>query len=251
MIAALKSEFRKLLTVRSTYFIVLITLGIVALFAGFGNGYQADPQHLSNPGLLVSESANGILFVGIILALVGLLLLAHEYRYNTILYTITSSNSRAKSLLAKIIAVTVFAVIASVMVTFFSPLCTIIGTHLAGKHMVAQTFPVWHVLWQCLCVGLGYAMYAFIITAIVRSQVGAIVTFLLVPLIGEHIIMAIFSSSYKYLPFNNLQAVVNSDLLRGEATSKISTAHSVATAGIYIVVGLVVSFILFARRDAN
>src|SRR5580700_1947831 len=111
MISSLKAEFRKLLTVRSTYFIVLIVLAIVALFAGLGDGFKASAQDLSKPGVLAGQSANGILFVGVILALVGLLLLAHEYRYNTILYTITSSNSRAKSLLAKIIAVTVFAML--------------------------------------------------------------------------------------------------------------------------------------------
>lgn len=249
MISALKAEFLKLLTVRSTYYTVLAALAIVALFAGFGNGYRIDTQNLHNPGILANETANAIVFGGIILAIVGILLVAYEYRYNTILYTITSSNSRAKSLLAKVIAVTVFAVVVSVIVVFFTPLSTTAGVELAGKHMVSQHFPIWHVLWQCVFVGWGYAMYAFILTAIIRSQVGSIVTFLLVPLIGEHIIMSIFKSGGNYLPFNNLQSVVNS-LLQGGATP-LSTAHGIVVASIYIVVGLLASLILFVRRDAN
>src|SRR5579863_2328529 len=112
MISAIKAEFLKLLTVRSTYFIVLISFAIVALVAGYGNGYRIDSFRLHNPGILANESGNSIIFVGAILALAGLLLLAHEYRYNTILYTLTSSNNRAKSLAAKIVVVSVFAVIA-------------------------------------------------------------------------------------------------------------------------------------------
>lgn len=250
MIPALKAEFRKLLTVRSTYFIVIVSFAIVALVAGYGNGWRAATQQLNNPGLLANEAANSMLFVGIILALAGLLLLANEYRYNTILYTLTSTNNRAKSLLAKLLTITVFAIVVCVCITFFTPICTIVGAHLAGKNLVPQTFPIWQVVRQCLFVGWGYAMYAFILTAIIRSQVGSIVTFLLVPLIGEHIIIAIFKSSGNYLPFNNLQAVVNSVLEKGNQSS-ISVAHGATVACIYIAVGLVASFILFSRRDAN
>lgn len=250
MIPAIKAEFLKLLTVRSTYFTVLAALAIVILFAGFGGGYRIDTQNLHNPATLASESANAILFGGIILALVGLLLFAHEYRYNTILYTLTSSNSRAKSLLAKLVAVTIFAIIVSAALAIFSPFCTIIGIHIANKHLISQTFPVWPVLWRCVFVGWGYAMYAFILTAIIRSQVGSIVTFLLIPLIGEHLIMSIFKNSGKYLPFNNLQSAVNS-LLPGGDTTSISMKHSVTVTCLYIAVGLLISFILFVRRDAN
>lgn len=250
MIATCKAEIFKLLSVSSTYITVALALALVVLSAGFGNGYRANMQNLHNPGILANESANAIIFTGIILAIVGLLLVANEYRYNTVLYMLTRSNNRAKSLLAKVLAVTVFAITVSALVAFFTPLCTIIGAHLAGKHLVPQAYPVGRVVWQCVFVGWGYAMYAFILAAIIRSQVGSIVTFLLIPLIGEHIVMAIFKNSGNYLPFNNLQSVMNSLLLKGDTTS-IGTAHAVIVACIYIFVGLFASFILFVRRDAT
>jgi len=250
MIAALKAELRKLLSVRSTYFIILISLAIVVLFAGFGEGFRADPVRLHDAGMLASESAHAVLFVGLILAIVSLLLVGHEYRYNFIMYTLTATNRRYKVMAAKFVAITLFALLAATLVTFFAPLCSIVGAHLAHKHMVAQHFDVWQVLWRCLAVGWGYAMYAFILAAIIRNQIGAIVTYLVIPLIGENIIVAIFKWIGKYLPFQSLQGVMDG-ILPGERASGVTTAHNMVVAGIYIAVGLLVSTVLFVRRDAN
>ena len=254
MLGTIMAEFRKLLTVRSTYFIVLISLAIVALFAGFGDGYKASAAYIHSPGLLANESASAIVFIGIILALASLLLMGHEYRYNTIMHTLTAVNHRRKVLFAKFVAITLFALTTALIMTFFAPLCTIIGTHLANKHMAAQHFPAWTVLGHTLFVGWGYVMYAFIIVSIIRSQVGSIVTFLIIPLIGENIIGNIFKSTSKYLPFSSLQAVVHTEMLdsaQDTAQQVASTAHNIIVASCYIAVGLLVSYILFIRRDAN
>lgn len=248
MIAALKSEFRKLLSIRSTYVIALISLLLVALFAGFGDGFRANPGSLRSSGLLMSESANAIVFVGLILAFAGLLLLGHEYRYNTIMYTLTINNRRLKVLLAKLVVITGFAILTSLAVAFFSPLCTIVGTHLHGYHIVPQHFDYWSVIWHCVFVGWGYAMYAFILIAILRNQVGSIVTFLLIPLIGENILGHIFKGSSKYFPFTSLQAVAQQHSDRG---ATFSVGHSAEVALCYIVGGLIISAVLFVRRDAN
>src|SRR5579875_3621494 len=118
MIASIKAELRKLLTVRSTYFISIIALIIVILVAGWGNGFRADTSSLRSSSFLASQATNAVLFDGILIAIIGLLLLGHEYRYNTILYTLTSSKSRVKSLLAKVIVVSIFALIASAIIAF-------------------------------------------------------------------------------------------------------------------------------------
>ena len=247
MISAIRSELRKLLSVRSTYVIIIICMGIVGLFAGFGDGFRATPQGLQSPGQLMSESFNAIVFVGLILAFAGLLLMGHEYRYNTIMYTLTISNRRFKVLLAKLAVFTLFAVVTSLLMAFFSPLCTIIGAHLHGYKIGPQHFDYWSVIWRCLFVGWGYAMYAFILVTIMRNQVGSIVTYLLVPLIGENILIHIFKSIDKYMPFTMLQSVAAPDSLGNHTTS----AHAMTVALVYVVVGLVIGTVLFARRDAN
>lgn len=247
MLASIKSEVRKLLSVRSTYVIVLISLVLVGLFAGFGDGFRAEPHSLQNPGLLMNESANAIVFVGLILAFAGLLLVGHEYRYNTIMYSLTITNRRLKMLVAKLIVISVFAIVTGLLVAFFSPLSTIVGAHLHGYQIGPQHFDFWSVIWRCAFVGWGYAMYAFILIAIMRTQVGSIVTFLLVPLIGENIIGHIFKNSSNYLPFTMLQSVAAPGSLGNHTT----TAHAAVVALVYIAVGLVVSAVLFLRRDAN
>lgn len=249
MIPALKSEFRKLLSVRSTYFIVGTSLLIVAFFAGFIGGFRADPADLlHNPGILADNAATSMVFMGLILAFAGLLLAGHEYRYNTIMYTLTVTNRRSKVLFAKIGVITVFAIITSLIVTFLGPFCAILGAHLAGKELGPQVFDVWPIVWRCVFCGWGYAMYAFILMMVLRNQIGAIVTFLLVPLIGENILGLLLKSNVKYLPFNALQSVPAQVSLGNHHSTG---SHGVLTVFVYVGVGLAVSLFLFLKRDAN
>jgi len=247
MLDAIGSEFRKLLTVRSTYVNVTICLLIVALFAGFGSGYHNAASSLQNTQLLANQSADAVVFAGLILAFVGLLLAGHEYRYNTIMYTLTTSNRRLKVLFAKFVVITVFSLVVGLFMTFFSPLCTIIGAHLAGHPIAPQTFDTWHIMWTCLFCVWGYAMYALILLLILRNQIGAIVTFLILPLVGENILMQLFHNIGKNLPFTALQAVLQPTSLGNHTT----TGRQAVVVLIYVAAGLLVSAILFTRRDAN
>jgi ABC-type transport system involved in multi-copper enzyme maturation permease subunit len=247
MIPTLKAEFRKLLSVRSTYSIVIGALLLVVLFAGFIEGFRANPIALRSPSLLAGESTSAIVFVGLILAFAGLLLMGHEYRYNTVMYTLATANRRYKIILAKVIAVSVFAICTSLIVAFFSPLCTIVGAHLHGNSVGPQMFDYWSVIWRCAFCGWGYAIYAFALIAIMRNQVGAIVTFLMVPLIGENILGVLLKNNSKYLPFGALQSVASPAMTARGASS----AHEALIVLVYVAVGLLVGTVLFVRRDAN
>jgi len=249
MLNSVKSEFRKLLSVRSTYAMVLIGIVLIMLFAGFGDGYKASSDSLRSALLLAGDSGSGIALIGLIFAFAGLLLLGHEYRYNTIMYTLVNSPSRLRSFLAKVVVISVFSIVMSVFVVFFAPLCTLIGLHLHGYHLVAQQFDWWQLLWRGVFVGWGYGMFAFILVALLRNQIGAIVTFLLVPLIGENILDHIWSATDKYLPFKNLQAIILNLSQKGSGT--FSTSHAVVVTLVYVVAGLLIGAVLFQKRDAN
>ena len=90
MFASLKAELRKLLTVRSTYIITALAFALVTFYAFYIEGFKADAARLHNPGLLASEVTGAVMTVAIFGALIGVLLMAHEYRYSTIVYTLTS-----------------------------------------------------------------------------------------------------------------------------------------------------------------
>src|SRR5256885_8959719 len=103
MIPALRSEFKKLLSVRSTYVLSLFFLLLISFLAFYVDGFKNVPTETTSAldharaSLFVAgnitQIANVISVAG---GLIGLLLLTHEYRYNTIVYTITASNSRNK-----------------------------------------------------------------------------------------------------------------------------------------------------------
>ena len=252
MLGVIRAEFRKLLTTRATYGIIIGCALIIMFLAGFINGFQAQPMSLQNPALLADQSSGAITFVGLILAIAGLLLVGNEYRYSTIMYSLTAANKRYKVLLAKVVAASVFAFVVSLAVTLFSPFCTIVGAWLQGATIGVQQFDYWSIIWRCMFCGWGYAMYALILVAIMRNQIGAIVVFLLTPLIGENILSLWLKQDTKYLPFNALQTVVIPPSPDQPGVSVTPTVmHAVLTVLAYVVVGLIVAMALFQKRDAN
>src|SRR5258708_7634109 len=115
MIASLKSEFRKLLTVRSTYFITCLVTALVIFIAFYIEGWRLTPVGLRDPNQLTGD-VFGALNLTIFGAIVAILLMTHEYRYNTILYTLTNSNSRTRVLFSKVIVVSAYALLLGVII---------------------------------------------------------------------------------------------------------------------------------------
>lgn len=112
MLAALKSEFRKFLTVRSTYIVTGLIIAAVAFFSIYVFGYQFGIATPDNPRYLYDVIYNVIGIFVTFSAILAILLVTHEYRYNTINYTLTSSRSRVKVLLSKagrVVLINVFA----------------------------------------------------------------------------------------------------------------------------------------------
>jgi ABC-2 type transport system permease protein len=250
MIAALKAEFKKILTLRSTYIIFIACVAITFLFAFYGDGYKADTHSLQDPHKLATEVSNAIMFLSSIGGLVGLLLVTHEYRHNTIIHTLTASNSRSRVFIAKFIAVSLYAIAFSVFMGALSPLFSYLGVHLSGRTLSPQQFSLWSLAGQALFVGWGFMAMAFIIASIIRNQVGAIATVLLAPGPIIAILGLIFRHSQDYLPYNSLNAVFGQGM-GGQAAVKISVSTAMAVSLIYIVLGWLVAWWLFIRRDAT
>ncbi len=240
MIAQIKSEFKKLLTIRSTYVFLLFCLAADILFAFYVEGFRVT-NFVNDPGKLAEQSRSAFQSLGLLIALVGMLLITHEYRYNTIMYTITAARSRAQVFFAKFIVVTVFTVVASLLFAALAPLLTIIGLQIHGTDMVAQSFPYLDILWHGLLFSWAYSIFALIVAFIVRSQVGAIVSFILVPGIGESLLTLLLKDNSKYLPFTSLNQI----------WMKTDTQTTVITVLAYAVVGSLVALLLFQKRDAN
>ncbi|MBW4061753.1 hypothetical protein HJC99_04265 [Candidatus Saccharibacteria bacterium] len=246
MMRTLLAELRKIITLRSTYIILGIMVALVLLFAGFIDGYRATAASLASPDMLSGEVTSAVSVTSVLLALVGLLLFAHEYRYNLIMYTLTSTRSRSQVLLAKILAVTLFVVPMVLFVSALSPLAAYAGAHLRGLHMVHQTFNYWDLLWRNVFFAWAYAMFALVFIALIRNQIGAIIVFFIVPGTVEGILSLLLKGNAKYLPFTSLASV-----LKVGAPGSMSPGHSALVASAYLVVLWIFTWIMFLRRDAN
>lgn len=245
MLPAIKSELRKVLTIRSTYLFLAIVVALTVLLAGFVTGFRAKAAALDThmyQNMLLNVNA-----LSILTAFVGLLLVGHEYRHNTIIYTLASARSRLKVLCAKTIVISVFALLAGGFIALFSILCLKVGATLGGHTLPPQHLNWLSTLGRSIFSAWGYAMYALILALILRNQVGAIAAFLVIPSIGESLLMGLLQEKRVYLPFTALGNVVSNNGI----TSTMSVAGSMAVVLYYVVGGLLVAGILFRRRDAN
>lgn len=247
MIAELKSEFRKLLTVRSTYFVFAIAFALELIFAFWANGYKVDPKALVVPTFLQSQIVEAVSALGLIGAITGVLLVTHEYRYNTIMYTLTTTNRWAKVLSAKIVVITCYALIFTVIMAALSPLLARLGIALHGYHMSPQEFHLGSIVWRVLFYGWGFAMAGLLLSVLIRNQIGSIAALLLFPGLIEQLLGLVLKNNSIYLPFSALDAVLHP----GSGSHVLTTASAAGVVMIYLAVGWLVAFVLFMRRDAN
>jgi ABC-type transport system involved in multi-copper enzyme maturation permease subunit len=249
MMGIIKSELRKIYSVRSTYFILLLGLVAMLIFAfwveGLNPGTKGAPvtDHTKLANLLLDAVSNMAFWGG----LVAMLSLTHEYRYNIITYTLTSSRSRSKSLLAKIVAVSGFAVFFTVFLVVVSTALMYLGLAIKGYHLSPQELHL-NLIWRLLFIGWGQIMMALVLATLIRQQVGAIVGYLVIPTVLEQLLGLLLKDNRVYLPFTALQEIAH---FTDKSVHPLAPARAALVVGIYLIVAWVVAWILFLRRDAT
>jgi ABC-2 type transport system permease protein len=244
MIPALKSELLKIKTVRSTYVLLGLALFIELIAAFWALGYKADGVQLSNPDALANVAVSGMNGLALIGSLVGVLLVTHEYRYNTITYTLTSARSRADSFLAKVLTMTAFSLLFGLIFGLLGPLLALTGMKIHGLHLAAQTFPWWDVIWRVSFTAWGLSMFALIIAFIIRNQVATIITLFLLPTTVQAILGIFLKENSKYLPFNALNTIALK-------TFDLPLIDAAVVVSLWVIGGMIAAWVLFLYRDAN
>ncbi|MCW2763440.1 MAG: hypothetical protein JWR85_3641 [Marmoricola sp.] len=242
MLQQIKSEFQKLLTIRSTYILLASAVAIMAFISFYVMGYRGalplnDSRTLA--GVMVIIVTN----LALLVSLIGVLSVTHEYRYNTIMYTLTASNSRLKVFFAKLVVVSVFTVIVTLALAVLSAVLTYLGAEAKGVTIVPQNIPVWDLLWRIVLFGWGYSMLALIFAFVIRRQVGTIVALIFLPDISGGLLGLLLKENAVYLPFSALNSVLN--------PSPITYTKAALVVAIYLVVGGAIAAYVFKRRDAN
>lgn len=243
---ALKAEFKKLLNVRSTYVITLFVLILIGIISFYANGWRLKGGDLNNPSQLYNDIL-GALHLTIFGAVVAILQMTHEYRYNTIMHTLTSSNSRSRVLLAKIITISCYGLALSLLIGVLTPALTYLGVHAAGHQLVHQTIYYKELIWRGLFFGWAYAVTGLLLAALIRIQSGAIVALFVLPAFIEPLLGQLVNKSAGYLPFAALDQVIGDKTEHG---TQLSPAKAALVFLIYLAVGWVITWYLFLRRDA-
>lgn len=249
MMATLKAEFRKLLSVRSTYIITGLVVALVIFFAFYIEGWRLTGPALHDPTQL-AQAVTGALGTTVFCAIVAILLMTHEYRYNTIMYTLTSSNSRTKVLACKLIAISAYALFISALVGILSPTLVALGVHAHGHTLVPQTLHHGDLIWRSLFYGWGYGMAGLLLATLLRNQVASIAALFVIPDLGEQLLGLLLKHNTVYLPFNALNHVINNGM-SDPHNGQLSPGKAAAVYSAYLIVGWLVAWILFLKRDAN
>lgn len=246
----IKSELRKLLTIRSTYILIFLSFALIILFAFFFEGYKGNtgsPASTLQSTALHEIVANGV-GLGITFAsIIAILFMAHEYRYNLIMYTLTANVRRGKVLMAKMFTILLFGVGYGLLASLLALGSYMAGLSLRGAGLPAQDFSVFAEFGKVIFYSAGYILIGMLIAAIVRSVVAAIAIFLIVPTTVEPLLSLVLKDNSKYLPFTALDSTVGAAM----SPHTLSSGSAIMVSCLYLAVAVIATWLVFSRRDAN
>jgi ABC-2 type transport system permease protein len=270
MSAALRYEWMRIRTIRSTYW-----LSVVAIVFGVGLSFLVsmgvhfsmssdDPPTSADlrgmgAGIATQFAVFGVpYFVAYILAMISVFSWGHEYRHGMIRATLTALNSRTATWLAKLVVTGIWVLAVTALTIFLSLLSGWLWLHGDGIRLL--THGTWMVVGRTLLYVLVFSWLAAAFTALVRNQTAALVLLFLWPLAVETVIAVVFAlvpalrdhqHVTRFLPFDAGARII----------SQIPKAHSAFGYPLSVVGALVIfggltlvalagSFVLFRNRDA-
>lgn len=243
MISLLHAELRKLLTIRSTYVVSMIGLLLIGFLSFYMQGYRwIGPD---------SERFGGLMFhiaelLPTFAAIVAILVMAHEYRHNLIVYTLTIANSRTKVLISKILVILGYTVVFGLVAAAFGAAMCWLGVQLSNDPrnvLGPQTFAWGDIAWRYLYYFGAYALLGLLLTVLFRHVVGAIAFLFIVPGTVEALAGFVLKENAKYLPFSALRDVLS--------PTALSSSQGALLFAAYLLVAWIAAWLLFLRRDAS
>ena len=267
MTDALRYELARIRTIRSTWWLSLLSLvlgiGISTLLAWalhheFSTNGSVDLEEIG-AALATQLSATDQVpsLISFLMAIVGVFAWGHEYRHGMIRASLTAVNPRRSLWVAKYLVVGLWVAVVSLVTMAISALIGQVILH--GYVTVINPTTVRVVGFQTLyAVLLTWLAMAF--TTVTRSQAFALVTMFLWPLLIESLVFLIFNivpqwrddtDLLRFLPFKaggRMSSVLGlADDTFGNPLSPLGA--TIVFGGITVIL-MAVAFALFERRDA-
>jgi ABC-2 type transport system permease protein len=255
---ALRSEFTKIRSVRSTYWTLLVLLVVsVGIGAAISAGTAANWSRMS-PASQASfdptqASVAGLFYLGqLVIVVLGAMTLTAEYSTGMIRTSLTAMPRRAVVYAAKAI---VFAVVALVVtfvaafISFFLGQALLSSTH--DTATLSQPNVLRAVVGSALYVTM-CGLFAFAVGAMLRHTAGAITSVIgvlfVIPILVHLLPQSWYQDIVRWLPDAAGRAL---SVTVGPPPSNLFSAwNQFAVFAIYTAVLLVVGAVLFRKRDA-
>ena len=259
---ALRSEWVKLRTVRSTFWCLLLLAGVSLLFttlAASGSHTEGGSPEFPGDNDLVLESLQGIWFGQIAAAVLAVLVITSEYSTGMIRTTF-AANPRRRSVLAAKTAVVSTVVLTVAAAT--TMVCFQVGQMLFRRNgftyengypavTLADRDALRAVLGSALCLA-ALTVFALGIGAILRHTAGAItvvIAAILVPLIASNFLPDRFDVPLERFSLLGASLAVQQTVQRGDDIPA-SPGAGLLVVGVYGAAAFVVALFLIGRRDA-
>ena len=252
MIDAVRFEWVRIRTVRSTYWLIAAALALnVAVAVSVSYATRDEPVNPELAGAVVTGGGplSPVPFAAVFLAVVGIFATGHEYRYGTVQPTLTTVSRRSILLAAKLVVLGLTAVVVtavSLLVNVFAAL--LVWGEVPGP--MSQALPGYLVL-VLLWTVLGAAL-----AQLFRGVPSALVVIMVVPLIVEQLVISLsfvpaldwLAPAIRFLPFT-----AGRQLVALSTSAEIQFLDRWVSGGVFAVfvaAVLTVAWTLFARRDA-
>lgn len=266
MIAALRYEWVRIATLRSTWWIValsvLVPAGLAALLAA--NVDIADfsgYEDVVTAVVLTQAAVLGFpLLVAYLTSLLGVFAFGHEYRHGMVRATLTAVPRRGPVLVAKVVVTALLVAVVSLVSTLVALL---LGIALGGELIDAGATVTWQVIGGVVGYCTMFALVGLALAAIFRNQIAALVTVLLAPTVLEQVITAVLTIPdaldpveflVRYLPFDaGSQLYKPGDVLNVAdlfGPSPLDPVPGGLVMVAFTAILLAVAYVLFTERDA-
>jgi len=195
MTAALRYEWRRLWSIRSTYWLIGITFGLQLAGTLLAAMATSAVENVFDAAETVSQiitlgAATGLspLFTAYIIAMFGVFCFGHEYRYGMIRATLTAVPDRRAVFAAKALITALLAAVMSVGCSLIGMFSSLLFLDTRGA---LSSDTVWYVVLGAALFTMLFGLCGMAFAALVRNQTGALAMVLLVPLVAENIIALI------------------------------------------------------------
>jgi ABC-2 type transport system permease protein len=261
MTDALRYEWVRLRTLRSTWWLIGLAFAPAMLLELHALTLKGDVT-VVDYGDILTAGGLGAFLVAILLSMIGIFAIGHEYRYGTIRPTLTALPQRSTVMAAKVLVVLAVVLVVSLLIEIGQYLValSILGHRLLDLGLFPG--PMARV-WIGLAIYNGiFALVGLALAGLFRNIPSAIVTVILFPLLIENLIRGLLTISAlepirglgKVLPFSAGEQIFSYQPVPSDAPSGFTEVPSpgigLLVFLVFLILVLGLAWALFEKRDA-